>query len=393
MIKKLIGYLLFWKTVVLGSALVGVYFLPLDARYTAVYDFGKSYPYLVWIWGNFDGIHYMDIARNGYHDFNYPFFPLYPLLLKAGDYFLWGNDPFGEYLLAGVIVSHICFFAALVVCWKLLEIDKLSRLRNIFFLSIILFPTSYAYGAVYNDSLFFLLAVLSIYFARTKAFWKAAVFGALATLTRLNGLPLFFLIYLEYVESLSTKSLWSIRNLWNGVVKSFRISNIVRNNIYFLFLIPGAFLSYLVYIHIRFGSWTLPFTSMKVWDQDKIILPIQVVWRYIKILLFSTPYSVTYFVALVELLSVFLYIFLLAFSFRRIRFSYWVFFLLSLLIPGITGTFQGMPRYGLHLYPFFLTLAYFLNRRSQPVQLLFAIIGIGLLFVCTILFTRGYFIA
>jgi hypothetical membrane protein len=63
-----------------------------------------------------------------------------------------------------------------------------------------------------------------------------------------------------------------------------------------------------------------------------------------------------YWVAVVEFLAVIFSVFLLLWSWRKIRSLYWVFFAVSLLIPALTGTFQGMPRYALHLYPFFLEL-------------------------------------
>jgi len=38
---------------------------------------------VLYSWANFDGAHYINIARDGYHQFDQAFFPLYPLMIRA----------------------------------------------------------------------------------------------------------------------------------------------------------------------------------------------------------------------------------------------------------------------------------------------------------------------
>ena len=163
--------------------------------------------------------------------------------------------------------------------------------------------------------------------------------------------------------------------------------------IFFILLIPFTFLDYLAYIQYKFGSWQLLFQNLAIWNQEKIVFPIQVFFRYAKIFLFHTPTAVTYWVAVIEFLFVAFYIFILIYSFKKIRLSYWIFMAISLLIPTLTGSFAGMPRYGLHLYPIFLTLAMVLDKKSTLVKLIFLTVSIALFFITLALFTRGYFIA
>ncbi len=66
---------------------------------------------------------------------------------------------------------------------------------------------------------------------------------------------------------------------------------------------------------------------------------------------------------------------------------------MSILIPSLTGTFAGMPRYGLHLYPFFLSVAMLLEKRPLMVKATYVAISLALLFIGICYFTRGYFFA
>jgi hypothetical protein len=98
-----------------------------------------------------------------------------------------------------------------------------------------------------------------------------------------------------------------------------------------------------------------------------------------------------YWVAVVELLAILFSLFMLFWSWRKIRLSYWFFFAISLLIPALTGTFQGMPRYALHLYPFFLALTFFWQKSYWPTKLTYVLFSIIIFLFGICLFTRGYF--
>jgi hypothetical protein len=61
-----------------------------------------------------------------------------------------------------------------------------------------------------------------------------------------------------------------------------------------------------------------------------------------------------------------------------------------MLIPASSGTFSGLPRYILPLFPIFLSLALI---TSKPLKVAYCVIGIILLFLCFMYFSKGYFIA
>lgn len=391
MLKKSLLLFLSWKALVLFFAYLATLFLPFkEFPDSFIKDpvFGRNLPYFVWIWGNFDGFHYISLAKYGYTVFQHAFFPLFPLLIRSLNVF--GVHP----VIAGQIISNISFLAALFVCFRLLSLDKKGSVFLLFGLILILFPASFYYGAVYNDSLFFLLATTSLYFARKRSFFLASLAGALATLARLNGLVLIFPILFEYLlaRDKNPADTWNITKLKEEMAKKIR-KIVPSEKVYFVVLIPLAFLGYLLFTQINYDSWSKVFSSMSPWGQDKIVFPLQVFWRYIKIIGSLEFSSYVYQVAFLELLFVFLYIAMLVYSYKKIRFSYWLFFAISILIPSLTGTFQGMPRYGLHLYPFFLSLLLFLEHKSIRTKLIYFAISVFLLYYCLSFFTRGYFIA
>ena len=397
MVKKIIFGLFVWKILVSFLALPAVFFLPLNKGFIPSVSFRVNIPYIIWIWGNFDGVHYMEIARNGYHNFQFGFFPLYPFVIQLINS---GRDYgfFFPYLFIGQVISILCFFLSLFVMTKLLELDGKKRIVNIFLLSIFLFPTSFFLGSVYNDSLFLFLATTCLYFARKNKWFLSGIIGGLATLTRLNGLALFFFVLIEYIESFrnetNSKSFGQIPKFLYGLLKkSFSLKEILNKRIWSIFFIPGAFALYLSFVNNTYGNWNFVFSSMSIWKQDKTTFPLQVFWRYFKIIFLHPTLQINYWVALAELFFVFFYIFLLIFLFKKIRFSYLLFFALSIVIPSLTGTFAGMPRYGLHLYPFFLGIAILLYGKGKIYKILYFTISITLMIFCISLFTRGYFIA
>lgn len=384
MMKKILTYFIAWRVLITLFSILVIPLFSFRNNFVTDYEFRKDLPYLVWIWGNFDGFHYMSIAKNGYSHFQNAFFPLYPVLIS----FFKTAFEFHR-IIAGLTISHVALLGALFTSYKLLLFDKQKKLLNLFFLTVILFPTSLFYGAVYNDSLFLFLATLTLYYGREKSYFTAGIYGALATLTRLNGLALFFFLIFEYISH-NTPDEWNLKKLMKH---RFSYKDLIQTRLYAALFIPLAFFSYLYHTQVKYGNWSLVFSSMKAWYQDKVTFPLVVFWRYIKIIFLHPSLSVTYWVALFELLFVFLYIALIIYSFKKIRLSYWVFFALSILIPALTGTFQGMPRYGLHLYPFFLSLTLFLSAQGKVARTLYFSVAMILLFLFVGFFTRGYFIA
>jgi hypothetical protein len=385
-----------WKGLVFLGTLIGLQKVTTQLTFSSYREPMAYHLPRVWaVMSNFDGQHYLAIAAHGYQQFTEAFFPFYPLLIFTTAKLL--HLPF---IIAALIISHFSFVFALYVVWKLLELDvpKFSsdslRIFQLLCVTVIIsFPTAQFYGATYNDSLFFFLATSSLFLGRSQKWFAASLCGGLATLTRLNGLALWPFLFFEFlsVQTATEKYFWQpawwLRN-WRSLLKEM-----VSWKFLVMLLIPGAFLAYLFFHQVFSGSWYVVLGNMQIWQQDKVTLPPQVVWRYLKILILTSPNTYQYWVAFLELFSVSFYVSCLIYAWRKIRFSYWVFIFTSILIPWLTGSFQGMPRYGLHLYPLFLIIALFLKHSSQWIKVIYFLTSIGLFLFYTIFFISGYFVA
>ena len=150
----------------------------------------------IWAWANFDGEHYLAIAREGYRPLTYFFFPFYPVLTGLIAKFLNSSTSF---LYSGLIISNIALWLGMIGLMKLIRLDYDVRIEQTTILLLFFFPTSFYFGSVYTESLFFALVVWTFYFARKKDYLKASVLGVLSTATRVVGLALIPALIAEYI--------------------------------------------------------------------------------------------------------------------------------------------------------------------------------------------------
>ena len=139
------------------------------------------------VWARWDSDWYLRIAEHGY---SWPsstpaFFPLYPLAVACGGWLLLGHD-----LLAGVLVSLAAGTAAFALLYRLTleQLGEGAARRTVLFLAVA--PTTLFFGAVYSESLFLLLAVLSFVLAERGRLAGAGAAAGLALLTRSAGVAL-----------------------------------------------------------------------------------------------------------------------------------------------------------------------------------------------------------
>ncbi len=389
--SKVLGWIVIWRVVLLMVAGLAARYVPLVVDFTPSWTvFGMYEPYWAWIWGNFDGVVFMLIAQSGYSAEQLPFFPLLPLLIAATHYLLAL-----PHLYAGILVSAMVFLVAQYYLWQLLKLDKKTNLYWLLLAVMLFFPTSLFYTAIYADALFLALASATLYYARRQQWGWASVVGMLAALARLNGLALIAVVGMEYLltQSPQLAKHWDWRLLGQTTVKALQPRRLWRSGILWCLLIPAALVGYLIYIQLSFGDWHLFFTGVTVWHRDHLVFPLQTFWRYFKILVLYPRWSFTYAVAALEAGFTGLYLSAMAWSWGKIRLSYWLMIFCHLLIPVVTGTLQGMPRYGLHLYPLFLIYALWLHSKPRWVKIgwlaLSALISIFYLAG----YTRGYFVA
>lgn len=326
-------------------------------------------PYL-FAWANFDGEHYLSIAQNGYQSLTHSFFPVYPLLIKI---FSFLSIDLNTLTLVGLIISNISFLLSLFVLWKLIKLDYSEKVAKHTILSLLLLPTSFYFGSLYTGSFFFLILVTSFYLVRINRWWFAGFVGGVATGTRINGMLLLPAFLLEWF--LAKK----------------------RPNLMPLLLIPVGFLLYVFYLYQTTGSPLTFYNELSAFGEQRqgnfITLP-QVFYRYLNILFTVSPKTITYWTVVAELISALLVIMLLIYGFiKKIRPSYILFGVLSLILPTLTGSFSSLPRYLLLIFPIFISLGILLSTRSLQVRVVFYLSSALLLIIETSLFLRGYWVA
>ena len=320
----------------------------------------SGFPHFIWSFGNFDGVHYLGIAKDAYaYQFTQAFFPLYPILIKLGSIFTFGN-----LLISALLISNVAFLFGLIIFNKLISQvydQKIAFWSSVFLLT---FPTSFFFGSVYTEGLFFLMIISSFYLIEKNKILAASIIGSFASATRLIGLFL---------------------------TPAFLVSQPKRNILPPL-LVPLGFLAYVIYLQLEFNNPLYFLTSQSIFGQERstteIVLLPQVFWRYFKILV--TTNGLPFFNAASELFSTIFALLMLLVGYKKVKASWLVFSFLAIIIPTLTGTLASMPRYILIAFPIYISLALVL---SQPLKIIFVAVSTILLVITTMLFAQGYWVA
>ena len=361
--KKIILFFAIWRLGLFLIAFISPAVIPeFGARFPYYQErlIASGLPQFIWSFGNFDGVHYLGIAQNGYfYQYTQAFFPFYPLLIK-----LVSPITFGNLLIAGLLVSNTAFLFGLVIFHKLVNKYYGQKIAFWSCLFLLAFPTSFYFGAVYTEGLFFLMIIFSFYLFSKNKILLASVVGLFASLTRLIG------IFLAPLLASGKKNRTFVP----------------------LLIVPLGLLIYMFYLKIEFNNPLYFLTSQNVWGQERstsqIILLPQVFWRYLKIL--TTTNGLALLSAVFELTTTVFALAILTFAYKRVKTQWLVFSFLAVLTPTLTGTLTSMPRYVLVAFPIFIILAQIKSDLTKSLILfIFAII----LTIATVLFTRGYWVA
>jgi len=320
-----------------GTAFVGNYKgFTLSQSKTApseIFPYHSARPYpnrWLAIWQRFDANWYISVAENGYGsiggDDHFP--PIFPLLIRILKPF------FGSASLAGLFISHLATLYATKLLYDTYSQwgeDSLARRATLLFL---IFPTSFFLFSVYSESIFLVMALLSLQYM-TKLSWPwAGFFAFCAILTRLQGAALIItMIYL----------MWRDRPFLGKLSHWFGLA------------LPGiAGLFYLFLRSRQVAGGVVPLVEAD-WHAQ-LVLPWQTYWHAIQTL-FSGNFT---FIDLLNWAVVTLFIILLVLGWQKIPLEYNLYTVFSLLIILIriveTQPLISMSRYALTLFPSFFIL-------------------------------------
>jgi len=278
------------------------------------------------VWQRFDTLWYLKIATHGYspEDGSTVYFPLYPLLIRAGGKILLGN-----YLLAALIISNLAYIGLLFYLYRLttLLLEEETARRTVVYLAI--FPTTFFFLAGYTESLFLLFTLAAFWYAHQKRWWLAGILGFLASLTRLQGVILILPLLYFY----------------------FKRERQVRPTLLAFFLIPLGTASFLFYQYSLgaslFDLYQSHLHAQFVLPWDNVIATAQ------KIL---SPEGT--FINVVNLTMTFVFLAMAVISFRALPLAYSLYMALTIfLLLWRRTTAQplvSMSRYVLTLFPAFI---------------------------------------
>jgi Gpi18-like mannosyltransferase len=345
---------------------------PLTDREKAIPLWPPSSPYVAWAeravvapWHRWDTHYYVDIVERGYRpdDGTAQFHPLLPLLAKP---FYW-SATFGL-----LIVSSIASLLFVLVYYRLAKLDISNAETSTKLL--LAFPVSFILFAPYTESLWLLFAALSFWYARQDRWWLSGGSGALAVLTRQQGI--FLIAPLAY-------ELWTRREKrWQPWMA--------------LTLVPLALCGWLAYrgiflsdVHPDFSSVnSLIYTTIlapsasKVVEVQAMLPPWEALWKAVSITWQSPTRG-----NILNLILGGVMVLLAALAWKHMRGSYKILTLILFVVAfayytGPETPYMGLPRHLLLAFPVFIGAAPVLERFKNPV----AAISTFFLLIATLFF-------
>lgn len=375
---KILLIFLTWRLFLVIIAVTAIHFIPLGFKDRFLGGGPLNYnmaPYL-FSWANFDGEHYLSIAIFGYKHLEQAFFPVYPMLIS----FFAKPDTLNllpsliNSTIIGLLISNVSFVFALIFLFELIKIDFPKTIAYFTLILLLVFPTSFYFGAVYNESLFLLLTVLAFYSARKGYWFLASIFAMVSSATRVFGILLLPALLIEAYQQ-----------------------RVQIPKMFWIFLIPAGLGAYMWYLGITVGDPIAFYNFQRLvgeQHQTGIILLPQVYFRYIKMLLTTNINNPIFQTVMMEFVVGLVFFALPIYGFfKKIRLSYSVFALSGFLIPTIQGSFSSTPRYVIILFPAFLAAALWVSSLSKIVRVFLLLLSSFILIVETTLYLRGYWVA
>lgn len=374
---SVLGIFVIWRAILQLIAFLGKNRLWLwpDPGYGGIQPWEAPIHNFLKYWAKWDTGFYLDIVKKGYfwdatkNLFNTTFFPFYPFLIKNLNFLFGGNNFY-----TGIFISTVASLFACFYLYKLakLDLEKRDAFRSIFY--FLIFPTAVFLAAIYTESLFCMLSIACFYYARKNKWAAAGIFGFFTALTRPQGIILFPILLLEYLEQ-----------------REFKFKKI-RFNLLWTLLLPTGLSLYMYFLKINFKNPFLFISAQNSWDRNLNITLISI-WNtlseYFHNFFFPGKNSFAHHISEnLDLLFFLSFLILSFFIFFQLRMSYGFYIFLSLLLPLLTNTLLSIGRFSLVLFPAFIFLAKI--SKNQIIQYGITLLFVGLFTIYTILFVNWY---
>ena len=315
-----------------------------------------------------DAVWYARIVQLGY-DYaadtrsSVNFFPLFPLLLGAVRRVTGWGTPF-----AGFAIANTALLGAGICLRRVALLDFSGRIPERAVWLLFLCPATFFHSAGYPESLFILLSLGAILFAR-KGRWPASG-AAGALLTASHGNALLIMLPLGWEAFVQSRANRPNESSARRFLRSFG----------WLALVPLGLVSFAAYLYVRFGD-ALAFAH----SQSAFYRQFDWPWTG-----FPSAWSEPWPNGALQLAAAAAGIFLCGLAYRiRLRPSYQLYAIAMLLLTLSTNFLTATPRLLCEIFPFYLTLAA-ATAESEKFYLLALTTSTGVMAISLALFVCGY---
>lgn len=333
-------------------------------------------------WVNWDSGYYRGIALFGYHytpghQGPVAFFPLYPLVMRAGSWLV------GNVTGPGVVVTLGSGVGASMLLSRWFRARLAADAAWTALMAFLVFPFSFfLFGPVYADALFLLAVIGSFTALEHDRPWLAGLIGAAATAARPLGAVLVVGLVIRTFERRGALG-------EPGTVRS-RVSRLRIGDGGVLLAVLGVG-GYAVYLWERFGDPVAFLTIQKAWGQEEGPATWLKVDFFRELGRFASADAMLVLIA--HAVVTVAAIVLLPRVVRRFGWGYGVYAILIVGLPALsTKNFFGMGRYLLAAFPCFAVAGELLVDKGRLRTWVLAASGVVMV-AMTSLFARAYYVS
>jgi len=353
---SIIGFWFGWKIVALFVAFLGIVFFN---GHLIDHTFGENI-YRMWNW--WDGGYFKGIAESGYGEpgpgphpilVRSAFFPLFPLLIKLFSYLVSGNLVLAQHLVANI--SYLVWIILFYYFLKTFIYQSKPKIALGACILAIVFPYSLFFMNGYSESLFMVFVMLFFIMLYRKKYLLAALFIALASITRFVGLGLLLLLLVDIIIS-NKKILTKLIYSFSSAIISLSLVSI-----------------YSIYLQVVFGKWNWFFLAEEGWGRKFTFNLLARYYQLIKTnLIYTDHYSILFVNDLFNLFLLLLALAVCIYCFLQYRkFLYFGLFILLMLAPAILGgLLLSMARFTIVCFPVYFIIAELMENKSIPLAFL-----------------------